>query len=63
MEKKLVYVAMCGDIIHYGHINILNEASKLGEVIVGLHTDRLITSVMRLPILTYDERKRVIENI
>ena len=43
MEKKLVYVAMCGDIIHYGHINILNEASKLGEVIVGLHTDRLIT--------------------
>ena len=43
MEKKIVYVAMCGDIIHYGHINILNEASKLGEVIVGLHTDRLIT--------------------
>ena len=63
MGEKLVYVAMCGDIIHYGHINIIEQASKLGEVVVGLHTDRLISSVMRLPILNYEERKRVIENI
>ena len=54
---------MCGDIIHYGHINIINEAAKLGEVIVGLHTDKVVASLMRLPVLTYEERKKVIENI
>ena len=63
MQEKKVYVAMCGDIIHYGHINIINEAAKLGEVIVGLHTDKVVASLMRLPVLTYEERKKVIENI
>ena len=63
MKKNTVYVAMCGDIIHYGHINIINQAAKLGEVIVGLHTDKVVASLMRLPVLTYDERKKVIENI
>ncbi len=63
METKTVYVAMCGDIIHYGHINIINQAAKLGKVIVGLHTDEVVASLMRLPVLTYEERKQVIENI
>lgn len=63
MSNKLVYVAMCGDIIHYGHVNIINKAAKLGEVVVGLHSDEVVSSLMRLPILSYEERKRVIENI
>lgn len=62
-KSKTVYVAMCGDIIHYGHINIINEAAKLGKVIVGLHTDEVVASLMRLPVLNYEERKQVIENI
>ena len=35
---------MCGDFFHHGHINILIKANKLGNVIVGLMTDKGIKS-------------------
>jgi len=60
---KKVYVGMSADLIHPGHINIIKEATKLGEVIVGLLTDSAIASYKRLPYLTYEQRKAVIENI
>lgn len=60
---KTVYVAMSADIIHHGHMNIIKEASKLGKVIVGLHTDEVIASYWRLPILSFNDRKRIVENI
>lgn len=60
---KTVYVAMSADIIHQGHLNVLNEARKLGNIIVGLHTDDVIRGYWRNPIMKYEERKEVIENI
>ena len=60
---KKVYVAMSADIIHQGHLNVLNEARKLGDVIVGLHTDKVIRGYWRNPIMKYEERKKVVENI
>jgi len=60
---KKVYVGMSADLIHPGHINILREAEKLGSVTVGLLTDKAIASYKRLPYMTYDQRKEVIENI
>ena len=38
--RKKVYVGMSADVIHEGHINILKTANKLGDVIVGLLTDK-----------------------
>lgn len=58
-----VYVGMSADLIHPGHLNILNEAAKLGEVIVGLLTDKAIASYKRLPYLEYEQRKVVLENL
>ena len=60
---KKVYVGMSADLIHPGHMNILKEASKYGNVIVGLLTDKAIASYKRLPSLTYDQRKEIISNI
>lgn len=60
---KKVYVAMSADIIHQGHLNVINEAKKFGDVIVGLHTDDVIRGYWRNPIMKYDERKEVIESI
>jgi len=60
---KTVYVGMSADLIHNGHINIIREASKLGKVTVGLLTDEAIASYKRLPFLTYEQRKEIIENI
>tara|TARA_A100001201_G_scaffold46737_1_gene47218 strand:- start:2590 stop:3891 length:1302 start_codon:yes stop_codon:yes gene_type:complete len=62
-HTKLVYVGMCADLIHHGHLNIIKEAQKYGKVIVGLLTDSAIASYKRLPALGYDERKIVVENI
>jgi phosphoenolpyruvate mutase len=60
---KRVYVGMSADLIHPGHLNIINEARKLGEVIIGLLTDEAIASYKRLPFLTFEQRKVIVENI
>ncbi len=60
---KTVYVGITGDIIHPGIINIINEGAKRGELTVGLLTDSAIVSHKRLPYLTYEQRKQVVENL
>ncbi len=60
---KTIYLAMTADIIHHGHINIVQKATEYGKVIVGLMTDKAIASYKRVPFLSYHERKRIVENI
>jgi len=62
-KMKKVYIGMSADLVHPGHINILREAEKLGEITVGLLTDKAIASYKRLPYMSYEQRKEVIENI
>lgn len=62
-EKPLVYVGMSADLIHHGHMNIIETAARLGEVVVGLLTDRAIASYKRLPLMTYEQREVVVRNI
>lgn len=61
--SKTVYLGMIADIMHPGLINIINEGAKYGDVIIGLFTDKAIATHKRLPVLTYDQRKEVVENI
>jgi len=63
LERKKVYIAMSADLIHPGHLNIINEARKLGDVTVGLLTDKAIVSYKRLPFLSFEQRKIIVENI
>ena len=62
-KKKLVYVGLSADILHEGHINILKVANKLGNVIVGLLTDKAIASYKKIPHLSYRQREVVLKNI
>lgn len=62
MAKK-VYLGMIGDIMHPGLINIITEGAKYGDLMIGLFTDKAIATHKRLPYLTYDQRKAVIEKI
>ena len=62
MAKK-VYLGMIADIMHPGLINIINEGAKYGDVIIGLFTDKAIATHKRLPYLSYDQRKKVVESI
>lgn len=60
---KKVYVGMSADLVHPGHLNVLKEAQKYGEVIVGLLTDEAIASYKRIPYMEFEMRKEVVENI
>ncbi len=61
--RKVVYVGMSADLIHPGHLNIIRKAEELGEVTVGLLTDQAIASYKRLPYMSYDQRKIIVESI
>jgi len=54
---------MIGDIMHPGLINIISEGAKYGDVMIGLFTDKAIANHRRLPYLTWEQRKNVIEHI
>jgi len=61
--EKTVYVGMSADLIHPGHMNILQIAAEYGQVTVGLLTDKAISSYKRLPYMSFEQRKTVVENI
>ncbi len=54
---------MSADLIHQGHLNIIHEGLKLGEVTIGLLTDEAIAGYKRLPLIAFNERKLIVENL
>jgi phosphoenolpyruvate phosphomutase / 2-hydroxyethylphosphonate cytidylyltransferase len=62
-NEKSVYIGMSADLVHPGHLNIINTGKKLGRVIIGLLTDEAIASYKRVPYLSFEQRKIIIENI
>jgi phosphoenolpyruvate mutase len=62
-DPKTVYIGMSADLIHPGHLNILHKGTELGEVVVGLLTDKAIASYKRLPYMDFDQRRQVVESI
>lgn len=61
--KKTVYVGMSADLVHPGHINIIKRAVELGEVTIGLLTDRAIASYKRVPFMAWEQRAEVIGSL
>lgn len=62
MAKK-AYVCFCTASIHKGHLNILAEAAKLGEVTVGILSDREAIRYNRFPVATMEERIAAVKAI
>ena len=60
---KKVYLCMSTDVIHSGHINIINKAKELGELTIGVLSDEAVASYKRFPLLSFDERKKIISSI
>jgi phosphoenolpyruvate mutase len=61
--EKTVYIGMSADLIHPGHLNVIKAGKKLGRVVIGLLTDKAIASYKRVPYLTFEQRKIIVENI
>jgi len=61
--KKKVYIGLSLDIIHHGHINLINKAKTYGYVIVGLLSDKAIATHKKLPLLNYSQRKKILNSL
>lgn len=58
---KKVYTCFCTDVIHEGHLNILKEASRLGEVYVGVLSDGAMVGFNRFPTISLEQRMEIVQ--
>lgn len=63
MKDIVVYMCFSPDILHSGHIAIIRKAATMGKLIIGALSDEAVASYKRFPILPFEERKALLENI
>lgn len=62
-KEKEVYICFSTDIVHAGHIDIIKKAKNLGRVTVGILTDKAVAEHKRFPLISFNDRKKLFENI
>jgi len=63
VNERIVYMCFSSEYIHSGHVAILKKAKRLGRLIVGVLSDEAVSSYKRFPLIPFEERKALIENI
>ena len=63
VNERTVYMCFSTEYIHSGHVAIINKARRLGRLIVGILSDEAVASFKRYPLIPFEERKALIENI
>ena len=61
--NRNVYMCFSTDMLHSGHISIIKKASRLGRLTIGVLSDKAISSFKRYPLMPFEERKALFENI
>lgn len=60
---KKVYICFSTDIIHTGHINLIEQAARLGEVTAGVLCDECVEIYEKYPLIPQEDRIRILQNI
>lgn len=63
VESRTVYMSFSTDIIHGGHIAIIRKALRHGKLIIGVLSDEAVASYKKFPLVSYEDRKIMFENI
>ena len=63
IKRPIVFIPMAADIIHYGHIRLLEKSSKFGSIVVGLMTDKGLKSYKKKPYFNYQKRNELLASI
>jgi len=59
-----VYATMAADLFHRGHIEFIKKAKAFGDyLVIGLHPDDICAKYKRKPIISYEDRKAILEEI
>ena len=59
IKRPIVFVPMCLDYFHHGHANIINRAKRYGNIILGLVSDKGISSYKKKPHNNFKQRKKI----
>lgn len=59
---SVVYTCFTTDVIHEGHMNIINKAREYGEVVVGVLSDEAMVRFDRFPTISFEERMDLVKN-
>ena len=60
---KTVYTCFCTDVIHDGHLNIIEQAHKLGKVVIGALSDQALIRYNKFPTISQEERIRLYQGL
>ena len=63
VNERTVYMCFSTEYIHSGHVAIINKARRLGRLIVGVLSDKAVSSFKRYPLIPFEERKALFENL
>lgn len=63
VNERTVYMCFSTEYIHSGHMAIINKARRLGRLIIGVLSDEAVSSFKRYPLIPFEERKALLENI
>lgn len=63
VNERTVYMCFSTEYIHSGHVAIINKAKRLGRLIIGVLSDKAVSSYKRYPLIPFDERKQLMGNI
>ena len=63
VNERTVYMCFSTEYIHSGHMTIINKARRLGRLIIGILSDEAVSSYKRYPMIPFEERKALFENI
>lgn len=61
--ERSVYMCFSADMLHSGHMAIIKKAQTLGRLTIGVLSDEAVASYKRFPLIPFEERKSLIENI
>ena len=63
VNERTVYMCFSTEYIHSGHMAIINKARRLGRLIIGVLSDEAVASYKRFPLIPFEERKALLDNV
>lgn len=63
VNERTVYMCFSAEYVHSGHMAIINKAKRLGRLVIGILSDEAIANFKRYPLIPFEERKSIFENI
>ena len=64
-QKKIVFTNGCFDVLHEGHVRLLEFCASLGEVVIGINSDKSVSKLKgpTRPINSAESRRYILQSL